>query len=219
MAAIRLRAASSGVHGARSSPVARSGLPWLDLRSRPWCRGAVERGEAGDGADLRADPCGAAGARRERAQGFCRQVLGVVPVYRAAGFIQAQTPGSRDVLVRGGRIAAGASAAASRISAFAWSTPFDYRSGGRGGSRGGRHDPRAGRVLPGRALCLLHRPRRLRGGDLARASDPARSLTSRRDRPAAGRRCALPILDPTGDRCQQGGADLVTAQQSKAGGA
>jgi catechol 2,3-dioxygenase-like lactoylglutathione lyase family enzyme len=35
----------------------------------------------------------------ERALGFYRQVLGVAPVYRAAGFIQAQTPGSRDVLV------------------------------------------------------------------------------------------------------------------------
>jgi catechol 2,3-dioxygenase-like lactoylglutathione lyase family enzyme len=30
---------------------------------------------------------------------FYEQVLGMVPVYRAAGFIQAQTPGSRDVLV------------------------------------------------------------------------------------------------------------------------
>ena len=35
----------------------------------------------------------------ERALGFYRQVLGVVPVYCEAGFIQAQTPGSRDVLV------------------------------------------------------------------------------------------------------------------------
>jgi len=35
----------------------------------------------------------------ERALSFYRQVLGVVPVYRETGFIQAQTPGSRDVLV------------------------------------------------------------------------------------------------------------------------
>ena len=35
----------------------------------------------------------------ERALRFYEQVLGVVPVYREAGFIQAQTPGSRDVLV------------------------------------------------------------------------------------------------------------------------
>jgi len=35
----------------------------------------------------------------ERALSFHQQVLGVVPVYREAGFIQAQTPGSRDVLV------------------------------------------------------------------------------------------------------------------------
>lgn len=35
----------------------------------------------------------------ERALSFYQQVLGVVPVYREAGFIQAQTPGSRDVLV------------------------------------------------------------------------------------------------------------------------
>jgi catechol 2,3-dioxygenase-like lactoylglutathione lyase family enzyme len=35
----------------------------------------------------------------ERALSFYQQVLGVVPVYREAGFVQAQTPGSRDVLV------------------------------------------------------------------------------------------------------------------------
>jgi catechol 2,3-dioxygenase-like lactoylglutathione lyase family enzyme len=35
----------------------------------------------------------------ERALRFYEQVLGVVPIYREAGFIQAQTPGSRDVLV------------------------------------------------------------------------------------------------------------------------
>lgn len=35
----------------------------------------------------------------ERSLAFYQQVLGVVPVYRDDGFIQAQTPGSRDVLV------------------------------------------------------------------------------------------------------------------------
>jgi len=35
----------------------------------------------------------------ERALSSYRQMLGVVPVYRETGFIQAQTPGSRDVLV------------------------------------------------------------------------------------------------------------------------
>jgi catechol 2,3-dioxygenase-like lactoylglutathione lyase family enzyme len=35
----------------------------------------------------------------ERSLRFYQQVLGVVPVYRSADFIQAQTPGSRDVLV------------------------------------------------------------------------------------------------------------------------
>ncbi|MEO8621667.1 MAG: VOC family protein [bacterium] len=35
----------------------------------------------------------------ERAFRFYEQVLGVVAVYRQEGFIQAQTPGSRDVLV------------------------------------------------------------------------------------------------------------------------
>ena len=34
-----------------------------------------------------------------RALAFYHEVLGVVPVYRDASFIQAQTPGSRDVLV------------------------------------------------------------------------------------------------------------------------
>jgi catechol 2,3-dioxygenase-like lactoylglutathione lyase family enzyme len=35
----------------------------------------------------------------ERSLSFYQQVLGVVPVYRDVGFIQAQTPGSRDVIV------------------------------------------------------------------------------------------------------------------------
>jgi catechol 2,3-dioxygenase-like lactoylglutathione lyase family enzyme len=35
----------------------------------------------------------------ERAFAFYRDVLGMVAVYRGDGFIQAQTPGSRDVLV------------------------------------------------------------------------------------------------------------------------
>jgi catechol 2,3-dioxygenase-like lactoylglutathione lyase family enzyme len=35
----------------------------------------------------------------ERAFRFYRRVFGAVAVYRQAGFIQAQTPGSRDVLV------------------------------------------------------------------------------------------------------------------------
>ena len=35
----------------------------------------------------------------ERSLAFYQKVLGVVPVYRDGGFIQAQTPGSRDVLV------------------------------------------------------------------------------------------------------------------------
>ena len=35
----------------------------------------------------------------KRSLGFYRAVLGVVPVYESRDFIQAQTPGSRDVLV------------------------------------------------------------------------------------------------------------------------
>jgi catechol 2,3-dioxygenase-like lactoylglutathione lyase family enzyme len=35
----------------------------------------------------------------ERSLEFYRRILGTVPVYRGDGFIQAQTPGTRDVLV------------------------------------------------------------------------------------------------------------------------
>ena len=35
----------------------------------------------------------------ERSLQFYQRILGVIPVYREAGFVQAQTPGSRDVLV------------------------------------------------------------------------------------------------------------------------
>ncbi len=38
-------------------------------------------------------------ADAERTLRFYQEVFGVVPVYREDGFIQAQTPGSRDVLV------------------------------------------------------------------------------------------------------------------------
>jgi catechol 2,3-dioxygenase-like lactoylglutathione lyase family enzyme len=38
-------------------------------------------------------------ADAERSLRFYEQVFGVVPVYRGKGFVQAQTPGSRDVLV------------------------------------------------------------------------------------------------------------------------
>lgn len=35
----------------------------------------------------------------DRAAGFYRQVLGAAEVYRSPGFVQLQTPGSRDVIV------------------------------------------------------------------------------------------------------------------------
>ena len=38
-------------------------------------------------------------ADAQRSLRFYRDVLGVVPVYEKPGFVQAQTPGSRDVLV------------------------------------------------------------------------------------------------------------------------
>lgn len=57
--------------GARTSPVSTFGLTHLALAVR--------------------DPA--------RAFGFYKQVLGMKAVYRGADFIQAQTPGSRDVLV------------------------------------------------------------------------------------------------------------------------
>jgi catechol 2,3-dioxygenase-like lactoylglutathione lyase family enzyme len=76
---------------------------------------------------------------------FYRKVFGVVKVYDDGGFIQAQTPGSRDVLV------------------------FDENPPSPG--YGGRKDSRQRRVLSQRTLSLLRRSGRLRGGDLVRASD------------------------------------------------
>lgn len=38
-------------------------------------------------------------ANAERSLAFYQRILGVVPVYQKPGFVQAQTPGSRDVLV------------------------------------------------------------------------------------------------------------------------
>ena len=55
----------------------------------------------------------------ERALRFYVVVRSVVPVERAAGFVQAQTPGSRDVLVFGEGGARPGGAAALRTSTFA----------------------------------------------------------------------------------------------------
>ena len=61
----------------------------------------------------------------ERSLRFYERVLGVVPVYRENGFIQAQTPGSRDVLVfeKGTRVR--------RISSSRTRTATRWRSGTR----------------------------------------------------------------------------------------
>ena len=94
-------------------------------------------------------------------------VFGMVAVYRENGFIQAQTPGCRDVLVleetgrarrrfrrhRPFRLPAGRSGR--------------HRRSGAGGRARRRRDPQPRRVLPRRAVCVLPRSRRLRGRDLA----------------------------------------------------
>jgi len=52
-----------------------------------------------DDQNLRPDACGGGGSRLDRASKFYRDVLGAVEVYRQDGFVQLQTPGTRDVLV------------------------------------------------------------------------------------------------------------------------
>jgi catechol 2,3-dioxygenase-like lactoylglutathione lyase family enzyme len=85
----------------------------------------------------------------ERALRFYEQVLGVVPVYRETGFVQAQTPGSRDVLVfEEGGARPGERGGIAHFG-FRLTDPAEIDRAVAAMRAGRRHDLEPGQVLPG----------------------------------------------------------------------
>ena len=111
----------------------------------------------------------------ERALRFYEQVLGVVPVYREQEFIQAQTPGSRDVIVFQKTKRRTRSSGSIAHFGFRLVDPVRHRCRRERDRARGRDRARPRRVLPRRAVRLLPRSRRLRSRDLARDPYAGRS--------------------------------------------
>ena len=103
----------------------------------------------------------------ERAFRFYQDVFGMVAVYRESGFIQAQTPGCRDVLVLEETGSRPSGSGGIAHFGFRLVDPADIDEAVRAVERAGGENSQSRRVLPRRAVCVLPRSRRLRGRDLA----------------------------------------------------
>src|SRR5260370_42649020 len=86
----------------------------------------------------------------ERSFRFYQKVFGVVEVYRADGFIQAQTPGSRDVLVFEKNEAKAGKGGGIVHFGFRLIDPADVEAAARAGKRGGGKGLSQGGLCPGR---------------------------------------------------------------------
>jgi catechol 2,3-dioxygenase-like lactoylglutathione lyase family enzyme len=94
----------------------------------------------------------------ERSLRFYQQVLGVVPVYRSAHFIQAQTPGSRDVLVfQEGEEQAGASGGIIHFG-FRLTSAADIDAAVRAVEKAGGGSIRHGEFVPGEPYVFFTDP-------------------------------------------------------------
>src|SRR5712691_10762236 len=123
----------------------------------------------------------------KRSYEFYRKVFGVIKVYDQDGFIQAQTPGSHDVLVfdenppSPGYDAADAKWIAKygrhRTFRVSPNETAGHRSSGQSGDKSGRKDFGQERILSRRTLSFLRRSRRLRRRDLVRIADAGRAKT------------------------------------------
>ena len=103
----------------------------------------------------------------DRAFRFYQDVFGMVAVYRVNGFIQAQTPGCRDVLVLEATRDGAAGSGGIAHFGFRLVDPGDIDQAVRAVERAGGEILESWRVLSGRALCLLPRSRWLPDRDLA----------------------------------------------------
>ena len=110
----------------------------------------------------------------ERSLRFYAQVFGVVAVYRQKGFIQAQTPGSRDVLVFEESVKRAGKAGGVAHFGFRLVHPVDIGIAARREARRWQ-DSEHRRVLPWGTLPVLQRPGRIRGRDLVRVAYARRS--------------------------------------------
>jgi catechol 2,3-dioxygenase-like lactoylglutathione lyase family enzyme len=94
----------------------------------------------------------------ERWLHFYQQVLGVVPVYRSSHFIQAQTPGSRDVLVfQEGEEHVGAAGGIIHFG-FRLTSPADIDAAVRAVEKAGGGSIRRGEFVPGEPYVFFTDP-------------------------------------------------------------
>jgi catechol 2,3-dioxygenase-like lactoylglutathione lyase family enzyme len=109
----------------------------------------------------------------EKSFRFYRRVFGLVEVYREDGFIQAQTPGSRDVLVFEEKAKkAGVTGGISHFG-FRLTSAEDIEPAASVVRKAGGKILSQGEFVPG-AIFVLRRPGRLRGRNLVRAADGGR---------------------------------------------
>ena len=94
----------------------------------------------------------------ERSFRFYQAVLGVVPVYRSADFIQAQTPGSRDVLVFERDIGKAGRAGGIAHFGFRLVDPADIEAAAKAVIAAGGKIREKGEFIPGEPYVFFHDP-------------------------------------------------------------
>ena len=109
----------------------------------------------------------------DRASRFYNEVFGAVEVYRQDGFVQMQTPGTRDVLVFEQRTTNAGKSGGIRTSAFGCRIRKTSARGQRG-EESGRDDQGAGRIRPRRAVSVRDGSGGYEIEILVRAADPRR---------------------------------------------
>jgi len=94
----------------------------------------------------------------ERSLAFYQRLLGAVPVYRGPGFVQAQTPGSWDVLVFEEDAARAGAAGGVRHFGFRLVDPADVDAAARAGVEAGGRVIDRGEFCPGEPYVFLADP-------------------------------------------------------------
>ena len=107
----------------------------------------------------------------DRTQAFYSGILGAVVVYRDAGFLQMQTPGSRDVLVFEKNEKKAGKAGGVLHFGFRLTKEKDIDAARDGREEGRRQDYRYRRIHSRRAVSVRRRSRRLHDRDLVRDPD------------------------------------------------
>jgi catechol 2,3-dioxygenase-like lactoylglutathione lyase family enzyme len=113
----------------------------------------------------------------QRSLQFYQAVLGVVPVYEQDDFVQAQTPGSWDVLVFERKPAHAGKVGGIAHFGFRLQRPADIVRAKAAVQEAGGTIRDHGEFVPGEPLHVFHRSRWLRGRDLVRTAYSSRSAS------------------------------------------